>query len=144
MSAELARIAKEQRRIQRTRRRRDGILDPLTDPRFGLDVESFDKLDPDAPIPVLLEAIEARLGELAALPSPFDPQHELRVFYSEFALDVVWSRYANPQVRGDSAHQWRFLLEMLEAAGEGTEGLHQHPERLKRRLRPLLVLTRQP
>jgi hypothetical protein len=118
----------------------------VTDPQFGVDVETFDQLapiisDPDVPLERKLAVIEARRRELEALPE-VDALYGLRVVLVELALVCVWYVFAVD--RDETVRQWQFVLAILEAAGEGIEGVSQHPGRLKRDLGGMLQLTSQP
>jgi hypothetical protein len=118
----------------------------VTDPQFGVDVETFTRLapiigSPDAPLEHKLAMIAARRHEIEALPE-VDALYGLRVVLVELALACVWHVFAAD--RDDTVRQWQFVLAILEAAGEGTEGLRQHPGRLKRDVGGMLRLTSQP
>ena len=117
----------------------------ITDPLFGIDGETCQRLasvidDPDTPIDLKLDAIEARRREIEELP-PIDARYALRVVLAAHAL-VIWWMFAVGH--DDGARQWRFVLAVLEAAGEGVDGLREHPKRLKRGLGRLLQMTAQP
>src|SRR5262249_35447232 len=88
-----------------------------------------------------LALIETRWRELQELPE-VDTFYGLRVVLVALALVCVWYLFAVN--RDDTVRQWKFVLAILEAAGEGTEGLRQHPGRLKRDLGGMLRLTSQP
>jgi len=118
----------------------------ITDPLFGADVETFERLrgivgDPEVPLEVRLTAIEIRRHELEAL-DEVDALYGLRVVLVAYALVLIWYNFAVN--RTDTVRQWKFVLAILEAAGEGTAGLREHPERLKRDVGRLLQLTAQP
>ena len=122
------------------------ITREITDPHFGYDEEAFTRLalvvaDPAVPRDLKLALIEARRREVEALPQ-INPRYALRVVLAEHALEQVWHRYAVDC--SDTVRQWHFVLAILEAAGEGTEGMRRNAERLKRELGPLLELTNQP
>ncbi|MBO0736607.1 MAG: hypothetical protein J2P48_08565 [Alphaproteobacteria bacterium] len=144
-----ARVAAGLRRIESRMRR--GHDDPettreITDPLFGMDVETITRLgpivaDPDVPLGRKSAAIAARRREVEALPG-VDPRYGLRVVLVAQAAAQIWYYYAVR--RDDRPRQWQFLLAMLEAAGEGTGGLRQHPERIKRDVGRLLELTSEP
>jgi hypothetical protein len=117
----------------------------ITDPLFGIDGETFERLadiisDPETPIDVKIDAIGARRREVEAFP-PIDARYALRVVLAAHAL-MVWRLFAGR--RDDSERQTRFVLAILEAAGEGVTGLRKNPERLKRDIGQLLQLTSQP
>ena len=115
----------------------------ITDPQFGLDVETSVRLqsivgDPDLPLGRRLDAIESRVGALPEI----DALHGLRVVLVAHAVVCIW--YVFAVCRDDRARQWQFVLPMLEAAGEGTEGVRKNPGGLRRDLGRLLQLTAQP
>lgn len=144
-----ARVAAALRRAEdRLRRGRD---DPettrvITDPHFGLDFETSTRLqgivgDPEVPLDRQLAAIEARRREVEAL-HEIEPLYGLRVVLVAGALVDIWYVFA---VDGDDGlRQWEFVLAILGAAGEGTEGVRKNPKRLKRDVGRLLQLTAQP
>jgi ParB-like chromosome segregation protein Spo0J len=144
-----ARVAAALCRIEsRMRRGHDDLeaIRPITDPLFGMDVETVERLapivaDPDVPPDRKLAAIEARRREVEAMPE-IDALYGLRVTLVAQALTQIWPWYAVDSE--DTVRQWQFVLAILEAAGEGTEGVRQHPERLKRDVGRLLQLTAQP
>jgi len=137
------------RRVESHMRRGDDgpeITRVITDPLFGVDVETFTRLqgiigDPEVPLDHRLAALEARRRELEALPE-VDALYGLRVVLVALALVCVWYLFAVR--RDDTARQWHFLLAILEAAGEGSKGLREHPGRLKRDVERLMQLTAQP
>ena len=143
-----ARVAATFRCVEsRLRRGHDGpeATREITDPLFGIDAGTFERLasvinDPETPIDVRIDAIEARRREVEALP-PIDARYALRVVLAAHAL-VVWWLFAVGH--DDGARQWRFVLAILKAAGEGVEGLRKNPERLRRDIGPLMQLTAQP
>jgi hypothetical protein len=117
----------------------------ITDPLFGIDGETFERLagalnDPETPIALKIDEIEARRREIEALP-PIDARYALRVVLAAHAL-IVWWLFAVG--RNDGERQWRFVMAALKAAGEGVEGLRKNPERLKREIGLLMQLTAQP
>jgi hypothetical protein len=144
-----ARVAAGLRRVEsRLRRGHDGpeATREITDPQFLLDDETFTRLqgivgDPEVPLDRRLAAIEARRREVEALPE-IDALHGLRVGLVAAALVRIWHVFAVD--RDDAARQWQFVLAILEAAGEGTEGVRKNPKRLKRDVGRLLELTAQP
>jgi hypothetical protein len=144
-----ARVAAALRRIEsRMRRGHDGpeMTREITDPHFGMDGETWTRLtpivaDPDVPRDRKLNEIEARRREVEAMPR-INPRRGLRVELAAEALAQIWYWYAVR--RDDRARQWQFVLAILEAAGEGTEGLRRNAERLRRDLWLLLELTSQP
>jgi hypothetical protein len=144
-----AKVAAGLRRIEsRLRRGHDGpeMTREITDPQFGLDVETFTCLqrvvsDPEVPLDRRLAAIEARRREVEALPE-VDALYGLRVVLVAQALVYIWYCFAVD--RDDAVRQWQFVLAILDAAGEGTEGLREHPERLKRDVGRLSQLAAQP
>jgi hypothetical protein len=106
----------------------------ITDPQFGLDVETFTRLqsivgDAEVPLDRRLAAIEARRREVEALPE-IDSRHGLRVVLVAQALAWIWYFFAAD--RDDESRQWLFVLAILEAAGELTARVRKNPERLKR------------
>jgi hypothetical protein len=137
------------RRVEsRMRRGDDGpeTTRVITDPLFGADEETFTRLqgivcDPEVPLDHRLDAIETRRRELEALPE-VDALYGLRVVLVAYALVLIWDVFAVR--RDDTERQWQFALAILEAAGEGTEGVRKNPKRLKRELGRLLQLTAQP
>jgi hypothetical protein len=137
------------RRVEsRMRRGDDGpeTTRVITDPLFGVDEETFTRLqgivyDSEVPLDRRLDAIDTRRRELEALPE-VDALYGLRVALVAHALVLIWGVFAVR--RDDTERQWQFALAILEAAGEGTEGVRQHPERLRRDLGRLLELTSQP
>jgi hypothetical protein len=145
----LAKVVAGLRRIEgRLRRGHDGpeMTREITDPQFGLDVETFTRLqsivgDSEVPLDRRLAAIEARRREVEAL-REVDAAYGLRVILVGQALALIWHVFAVG--RGDTVRQWQFVLAMLEAAGEGTEGVRKNPERLKRDIGRLMQLTAQP
>jgi hypothetical protein len=144
-----ARVAAALARIEgRLRRGHDGpeAVCEITDPLFGIDGETHTRLapivaDPDVPLDRRLAAIEARRREVEAM-REIDPRYGLRVQLAAWALAQVWHVFAVD--RGDTVRQWQFVLAILDAAGEGTEGLREHPERLKRDVGQLMQSTVQP
>ena len=115
----------------------------ITDPLFGADVETWTRLapiiaDPDVPPDDKVAAIEARRHELEAMPE-IDALYALRVLLVTQALLWIWYFFAAD--RGDSVRQWHFVLAMLEAAGESTDGLRKNPERLRRDVGQFLGAT---
>jgi hypothetical protein len=121
----------------------------ITDPHFGMDVETWTRLapivaDPDAPRDHKLAEIKTRRLEVEAVP-PINPHHAQRVTLVAHALALIWGRYAVD--RDDTVRQWQFVLAILEAAGELTAGMRKNPGRLKRLrgdVEGLLKLTSQP
>jgi hypothetical protein len=89
---------------------------------------------------VKIDAIGARCREVEALP-PIEARYALRMMLAAHAL-VVWRLFAVGH--DDGVRQWRFVLAILKAAGEGVEGLRKNPERLRRDIGRLLQLTAQP
>ncbi len=79
--------------------------------------------------------------DVGALPE-IDALHGLRVVLVAHAVVCIW--YVFAVCRDDRARQWQFVLPMLEAAGEGTEGVRKNPGGLRRDLGRLLQLTAQP
>jgi hypothetical protein len=144
-----ARVACALRRIEnRMRRGHDGpeAVREIADPLFGMDEETHSRLapivtDPGAPLDRKLAAIAARRSEVEALPE-IDALYALRVVLVCEALRCIWCFFAVD--REDAVRQWHFLLTILEAAGEATEGLRQHPERIKRDIGRLMELASQP
>jgi hypothetical protein len=144
-----ARVAAALRRIESRMRR--GHDDPkatreITDLHFGMDGETFIRLakivaDPDVPRDRKLNEIEARRREVEAMPR-INPRRGLRVELAAEALADIWYWYAVR--RDDRARQWQFVLAILEAASEGTEGLRRNADRLRRDLGPILEQTSQP
>jgi hypothetical protein len=142
-------VAAGLRRIEgRMRRGHDGqkTTQEITDPHFGIDDETFTRLatlvaDPDAPRDRQLVAIETRRREVEARPR-INPYYALRVQLAAEALWHIWYCYAVR--RDDRARQWQFVLAILEAAGEGTEGFRRNAERLRRDLGLVLERTRRP
>lgn len=143
-----ARVAAE---IDRVRRRvshgHDGpeAVRTITDPMFGVDVETHERLrdilnDPSLPLDMKVDALEARRREVEALP-PQNALYGLRVILAAHALLIWWLFAAS---HSDSASRWRFVLAILEAAGEGVAGLRDHPERIKHDLGELPRLTERP
>lgn len=144
-----AKVAAGLRRIESRLRRGHDTPDAvreITDPQFGLDVESFTRLqnvfdDPEVPLDQRLAMLEARRREVEALPE-VEALYGLRVMLVGLALVWVWCYFA---VRpDDGARQWQFVLATLKAAGEGTEGVRKNPGRLKRDIGRLLELTAEP
>jgi len=142
-----AKWAAETRRVaNHMRRGHDGpeVTRTLTDPLFDPDIETFERLQDIGNLAIPLEqrlaAIKARSRELAALPE-IDALYGARVSLLANAL-VCWYYFAVD--REDTLRQWQFMLTMLQAAGEGTRGVYEHPERLKRDLGRLMQLTAQP
>jgi len=76
-----------------------------------------------------------------ALPR-INPRRGLRVELAAEALADIWYWYAVR--RDDRERQWQFVLAILEAASEGTEGLRRNADRLRRDLWPILEQTSQP
>jgi hypothetical protein len=118
----------------------------ITDPHFGMDVETWTRLapivaDPDVPPGRKLALITTRRREIEAMPE-IDARYARRVTLVGRALAQIWYWYAVD--REDTMRQWQFVLAILAAAGEGTEGVRQHPERLKRDVGRLMQLTAQP
>jgi hypothetical protein len=144
-----AKWAAETRRVaNRMRRGHDGpeVTRTITDPLFGADKETFERLgdiagDSQVPLEHRLAAIETRCRELEAMPE-VDALYGARLVLTAYALPDIWYRYAVD--RTDTVRQWKFVLAILEAAGEGTAGLREHPERLKHDVGRLLQLTAQP
>lgn len=131
----------------RLRRGHDGpeATREIADPLFGIDAVTFERLasvinDPNTPIDVRIDAIAARRLEVETF-SPIDARYALRVVLAAHALEIWWLFAVG---RDDGARQWRFVLTILKAAGEGVDGLRKNPERLKRDLGRLLQLTIQP
>jgi hypothetical protein len=118
----------------------------ITDPLFGADVETWTRLapivaDPDVSPDDKLAAIETRRRELEALPE-IDALYALRVMLVTQALLFIWYFFAAG--RDDHVRQWHFVLAILEAAGESTDGLRKNPERLRRDVEQFLVSSREP
>jgi hypothetical protein len=124
-------------------------MQEVTDPLFGMDVETSERLapivaDPDAPPDRKLALIAARRREIEAM-AEIDARYALRVVLVAYALAQIWYWYAVD--REDTARQWEFVLAILAAAGELTAGVHKNPGRLKRLrgdVEGLLRLTSQP
>jgi len=122
-------------------------LRTLTDPAFGQDYETWERLapiasDPRVPASVLAQAVEARRREIDV--SPRKPRRAVQAITAAYAL-LVWFIYAAG--RQDKTRQWRFVLAVLAACDdEGKEnplaGFQSHPERLLRDLGKLPELTR--
>jgi hypothetical protein len=144
-----ARVAAELRRIESLARRgHDGpeVTRKITDPLFGMDGETVDRLvkivaDSDVPPDRKLALTAERRREVETMPE-IDARYALRVVLAAQALVQIWYWYAVR--RDDRARQWQFVLVILEAAGEGTEGFRRNAERLRRGLLPLLELTSRP
>jgi hypothetical protein len=144
-----ARVAAALRRIESRMRRGHGgpeTMREITDPLFGMDCETSERLapivaDPDVPRDRKLNEIEARRREVEVLPR-INPRRALRVELAAEALERIWYWYAVR--RDDRARQWQFVLAILEAAGEGTEGFRRNADRLRRDLWPILERTSQP
>jgi hypothetical protein len=142
-----AKMAAGLHRIEnRLHRGHDGpeMMREITDPHFGMDGETWTRLalivvNPNVPPDRKLAAIEARRRETEAMPE-IDARHALRVVLVAYALAQIWYWYAVD--RDDPVRQWQFVLAILEAAGEGTEGVRKNPDRLKRDVGRLLELTR--
>jgi hypothetical protein len=138
-----ARVAATLRCVEsRMRRGHDGpeATREITDPLFGIDGETFERLasvinDHETPIDVKIDAIAARRREVEAQP-PIDARYALRVVLAAHAL-MVWRLFAVR--RDDGERQWRFVLAIIKAAGEGVEGLRKNPERLKRDIDRLML-----
>jgi hypothetical protein len=132
--AQLKRWAKKLRHEQRTGVRNEYLRRLMADPSLGLDTVTFFRLAPlaTAPASELADAIEARIRELELEPDA-DPQHDALVSAGGVAL-LFFLVYAATTVRDEPGACWRFVLAFLDAAAFPTEGLYQHPERL----RPLL------
>jgi hypothetical protein len=143
-----ARIAAEIDRVKR--RVSHGHDEPeavrtITDPMFGADVETVERLrdilnDRSLPLDVRVDALEARRSEVAALP-PHNALYGLRVITAWHAMLIWWLFAAS---HSDSASRWRFVLAILQAAGEGIDGFAKNPERLKDSLGDLPRLTERP
>jgi hypothetical protein len=141
-----ARVAAGLQRIENRMRLGHGgpeITREITDPHFRYDEETVIRLapvvaDPAVPRDRKLALIEARRREVETLPQ-INPRYALRVVLAAHALEQIWHHYAVDC--SDTVRQWHFVLEILEAAGEGTEGMRRNAERLKRELGPLLELT---
>ena len=71
-----------------------------------------------------------------------DARYALRVVLAAQALVQIWYWYAVR--RDDRARQWQFVVVILEAAGEGTEGFRRNADRLRRDLWPILEQASQP
>jgi hypothetical protein len=147
-----ARVAAGLRSVEsRIRRGHDGpeMTREITDPQFGLDVETFTRLqgiigDPEVPPDRRLAAIEARRREVEALPE-IDARHGARVVLVAMALAYIWGVFAVD--RDDGERQWEFVLAILEAAGERSPGVRKNPKslnRLRDDVQRLLQLTAQP
>jgi len=144
-----AKVAAGLRRIEsRLRRGHDGpeMTRELTDPHFGIDGETFMRLalivaNPDVPRDRKLAEIETRRREVEGM-AETDARYALRVVLVGQALALIWYVFAVD--RGDTVRQWQFVLAILEAAGEGTEGVRKNPERLKRDVGRLMELTARP
>ena len=144
-----AKVAAALRRIES--RMRHGHDDPktvweITDPHFGMDGETWTRLapivaDPDVPREHKLAVITTRRHEVEATPR-INPRYGLRVTLVEHALAQIWYWYAVD--REDTVRQWQFVLAILEAAGEGTEGFRRNSARLRRDVWRILDLTSQP
>jgi hypothetical protein len=128
MAAEHARTIKQQRRAKRTGQD-DQLRRKLQDPS-RIDYASAVRLGwhvADSPMPSV-EAVQAAREACLAW-GRINPQWEA------VRLAVIFSAYwfwllAAPTVRSDKALQLSFVLDMLEDAGYGVEGLRRHPERL--------------
>jgi hypothetical protein len=141
-----AKVAAGLRRIEsRLHRDHDGheMTREIADPHFGIDGETWTRLapivaNPNVPLNSKLAEIEARRSEVEVLPR-INPLYALRVVLAAEALEQIWDRYAVR--RDDRARQWEFILAVLEAAGEGTEGFYRNSERLRGDLRLVLERT---
>ena len=144
-----AKVAAGLRRIEsRLRRGHDGpeVTRELTDPHFSIDGETFMRLalivaNRDMPRDRKLAAIETRRREIEAM-AGIDARYALRVVLVAQALARIW--YWCAVDCADTIRQWQFVLAILEAAGEGTEGVRKNPERLKRDVGRLMQLTARP
>jgi hypothetical protein len=147
-----ARMAAALRRIEsRMHRGQDGpeAVREITDPLFGIDVETFERLvplvsDPHVPLGHKLAAVAERRREVEALPE-MDARYGLRVELVAEALAQIWHRYAVDC--DDGERQWEFVLAVLAAAGEVTPGVAKNPKRLERLrngVQEMLRLTAQP
>ena len=117
----------------------------ITDAMFGVDAETHERLrdilnDPNTPLDVKVDALEARRLEVEALP-PLNALYGVRVITAAHAMLIWWLFAAN---HTDSANRWQFVVTVLEAAGEGVAGLRSHPERLAASLGELPKLTERP
>jgi hypothetical protein len=137
VAAELERCAKRLRREQKTGRPDMRVRRLLADPRFGLDVDSFNHLQPftSASTATLLAAVEARQREVAEM-SRINPLWGALVLAAGIAREL-FLHYATGIVRNQPSACWDFILAMLDDAGFPTEALHDHPERLTSRRGPL-------
>jgi hypothetical protein len=137
VAAELKRCAKKLRREQQTGRPDARIRRLLADPHFGLDIESFNLLQPltAAPTAKLLAAVEARQRQVAQM-RRINPQWGALVTAAAVARDL-FLHYATGSVRNQPGACWRFVLGMLDDAAFPIEALHEHPERLTSLLGPL-------
>ncbi len=145
-------VAAELRRVESLARRgHDGpeTMRKITDPLFGMDGETVERLapifaDPDVPPDRKLVLIAARRREIEAMPE-IDARYALRVVLVAEALVRIWYGYAVD--RGDRERQWEFVLAILAAAGELATGVRKNPKRLNRitgEVERLLQLTSQP
>jgi hypothetical protein len=132
--AQLKRWAKKLRHEQRTGVRNEYLRRLMADPSLGLNTMTFFRLAPLAAAPAseLLAAVETRRRELELEPDT-DPQHDSLISAGGVAL-LFFLVYAATSVRDEPGACWLFVLAFLDAAAFPTEGLYQHPERL----RPLL------
>lgn len=137
VAAGLKRCAKRLRREQKTGRPDAQVRRLLSDERFGLDIESFIRLQPltRASTATLLAAVEARQQEVARL-SRINPQWGNLVTAAALAREL-FLHCATDTVRNKPGACWDFILAMLDDAGFPTEALHEHPERLTSLLGPL-------
>jgi hypothetical protein len=126
VAAELKRCAKRLRREQQTGRQDERVRRLLADPHFGLDIESFNLLQPltAAPAAKLLAAVEARQREVAQM-SRINPQWGALVTAAAVAREL-FLHYATGSVRNQQGACWQFILAMLDDAGFPTEALHDH------------------
>lgn len=129
VAAELKRCKRKLRGEQRNGHPDKHLRRMLSDPHWGLDFESFERLAPLAAAPTseLLAAVEARHREVERLPR-INPQWGTLV--SAAAVAQALFRILAQDVRDQPGACWHFVLAMLDDAGFPTEGLHQHPERL--------------
>ena len=127
-------FAKKLHREQQTGVRNEYLRRLMADPRLGLDTVTFLHLEPltAAPASELLAAVETRMRELER-ERDFDAQHEALESAGGAAL-WFFLVCAADGVRDEMAAWWRFVLAFLRTAGFPTEGLYQHPERLRRLL----------
>jgi hypothetical protein len=128
-AATFKRYAKKLRREQMTGRSNSSVRLLLSDPRLGLDTETFLLLEPLAAAPVteLLAAVEARQRDLDRQ-SRTSPQREALVSAGGAA---VWFFlvHAGDNVRDEPGAWWRFVLAVFAVLGA---------DKFKTEARPLL------